>query len=189
MSNLDDRFIKGIRSHDRAIIHEIYDRFQGRIISMIKERTGTTEDGEDVFQRALGDVLYRMIQKPDFKLTSRFYTLLHGIAKIIWQKELRKRKQVLIADQLPEGLVEEVNEVLEQREREKVLWRHIEQLGKECSKLFRLTLIDKLKDAQIAEIFNISNVGSIKVKRTRCKKRLLISLKSDPIYNDLAKQA
>lgn len=188
MTHPDDRLIEGIRQQDKAVIHEIYDLYQSRIIHMVQKKGGSVEDGEDVFQQALGVVLFRMVQRPDFELTSKLYTLLFSISKRLWQRQLQKKRRETITDDLPEGFTNQIEEILEDRERASILWQHIDNLGNDCNRLFDMSFRQHMSDEDISSELGLQNKGSIRVKRTRCKKRLIASLRSDPRYLEILHQ-
>jgi len=66
-----NRYIEGLKKRDNLIIQEIYNLFSPGIFKMVRDRNGTHNDAQDVFQDAIM-VVYKNCQKDDFKLTASF---------------------------------------------------------------------------------------------------------------------
>ena len=90
MYQKEDEFIQAIKTGDSKGLHQIYETFLPRIRNLVTSNGGSEDDAQDVFQSAILTI-YEKVQKENFKLTSKFYTLLYGICRNLWGNRLQKK--------------------------------------------------------------------------------------------------
>ena len=84
--------VERIRKNDRAVLGELFVRYEKMIGSYIVTNGGSDADAEDILQEAI-IVLWQKANAPDFQLTSKVSTFLMAIARNKWMAEMRKRKR------------------------------------------------------------------------------------------------
>src|ERR1700756_864038 len=89
----DDKIIELIRKGDtdKAFL-TLYKHFP-MMRKMILSKGGKKEDAEDIYQEAL-IILYRKVNEPQFKLSSKISTYLYSICRFLWKDELKKRNKM-----------------------------------------------------------------------------------------------
>lgn len=185
MTTAEKSYLNAIRSGDRDALRQMYKEFLPRIARLITQNGGSKEDAKDVFQDAI-IVLYEKVKSPDFRLTSGFYTLLHGICRNIWGNRLKKKSRTEVT--LPEDdkytLSEGIEQAIYAEEENKLFWSAFQKLGEECQKLMRL-FFDKTKMEKIMELLGFSSISYTKKRKFQCKEKLVAIIKADRRYKEL----
>lgn len=83
-----------------------------------------------------------------------------------------------------EAETETAHELLVQADKAVLFWEKMNQLGDECQKLMRMTFEER-SESEIKAAFGFSNEGSVKVKRHKCKGRLMELIMRDPRFVEL----
>lgn len=154
-------FRLGKRDKAFAKLYNLYPRIEKMILS----KGGRKDDARDVFQEAL-IILSRNLQKPDFKLTSSFYTYLYSVSRFVWKDFQTKTKEIPnydIKDSEPEVLFS-VNEERAYRLAENAL----SQLGNRCQRLLQLFYHQKMPLKTIADIMKFSSEKIAKNQKYKC---------------------
>ncbi len=185
MSNANEEYIKAIVNGDNPGLQRIYEDFLPRIRYLVTTNGGREADAQDVFQNAI-ILIYEKAKKPDFKLSSGFYTLLHGICRNLWGNRLQKKsfKEVTIPEQLKYSSEDDVQADIEQLEEQNVFWESFRQLGADCQKLLRL-FFDKEKMDKITQLMGFGSVSYTKKRKFQCKEKLVELVKSDARFEEL----
>lgn len=154
-------FKKGKREKAFSELYKLYPRIEKLILS----RNGTKADANDVFQEAL-IILNRNLQKPDFKLTSSFYTYLYSVSRFVWkdtQKQfLKKELRHLESEQ--STILDNVLEEQKFRLAEKAF----RELGERCQQLLNWYYIKKKTFKTIAEIMQFKSENVAKNQKYKC---------------------
>ena len=185
MGSTDKDYLAAIKGGDVRGLNEIYRQFLPRINKLITSKGGTSDDAKDVFQDAI-IVIYEKSKDKNFKLTSGFYTLLHGICRNIWGNRLQKksRTEVTIPDDNKYTVSTDIEKTIQQEEENKVFWQAFRKLGKDCQKLMQL-FFEKQKMQEIMKIMGYGSVSYAKKRKFQCKERLVDLVKSDRRYGEL----
>lgn len=131
------------------------------------------EEAKDMLQKAL----LVFLKKPDtFVLTSQFSTLLVGIAKKLWSKELddRKKRNLYNKTNFEEHDNNfEQTRIEEEKMHEKLikLKKFLASLSEGCRKIFKLRYQENKSHKEIAAILGITEVAS-RVKLSRCRDKI-----------------
>ncbi len=167
------------------------------LIHYVKQNSGSHEEGVTMANEtvvalweALGCGRYR--SQEGVKLS----TWCNSVGRHLWLKELRRRKGR--SSDNPEGgrgnepvesdtpldiitAVEDHKLVSADMQR---AWRAFKKLGPDCQRLFRADL-DELPEEGIMRSLSMTNLGSVKVKRHRCKAKWIELYKQEaPDPND-----
>src|SRR4051812_22625784 len=87
----DQKYIDALLNNDAILLNELYQKFSGKIKSMVLQNNGSETDATDIFQDALLSVYYTAKTK-GFLLTCPLEAFLYRICKNKWMNELNKRK-------------------------------------------------------------------------------------------------
>ncbi len=161
------------------------------LLHYVRANSGTHEEGVMMANESVV-VLWERIRANSFQLhaDTKLSTWCVRVGMNLWLKELRRRK-VRAGDNLDGGpgneavdtstpldiitAVEEHKLVSDDMQR---AWRAFQKLSTECQLLFRSDLENK-PDEEIMRELTMTNVGSVKVKRHRCKAKWIELYKQD----------
>lgn len=183
----EQSYIQGLVNGDTQIIKTIYQNFAPRILQQIIKQGGTKEDVEDIFQDALL-IIFNKAQQPDFQLTSGFYTYLYGICQYLYfNKKKKKSNQVITleADKTFTNSGIDIEQDLVTIERKKLYDDILAQLSSIC----RQILTQGAKGFSITEIkqqLGLSSNAYTRLRKNRCKHKLLTLIKKDKRYRELS---
>ncbi len=181
-----DRYlIDGVLYHNSLILRQIYKRYSHTIMSFIQDNNGSLEDAKDVFQESLV-IIYKMSQRNDFRLTSSFFTLLHGVCRKVWWQKLRQQKQKVQFDNIPPNLLK-VNSVEQQyliQEKYSLYQEKIQALPTKQRQVLELHLEGR-KMREIAAITGLKSEEYAKKYKYKCKQRLFQHITKDRRYQEL----
>ncbi|MEM9929798.1 MAG: sigma-70 family RNA polymerase sigma factor [Bacteroidota bacterium] len=188
MSPEDASYLQAIQNNDARGLRTLYRTFLPRISRFIELNGGSAADAEDVFQDAL-IIIYKKSKAADFRLSSKFYTLLYGVCRNLWGNRLQKksRTEVELKDDYKYERVPDVGHFVEQAEEQRLFWDAFQKLGKDCQQLMKL-FFAKVKMEVIAKQLNLSSVGYAKKKKYKCKENLIKLVKADRRYAELKVQ-
>jgi len=87
----DQKYIDALLSNDGVLLNELYQKFSGKVKSMVLQNNGTEIDAADIFQDALLSV-YHKAKTNGFALTCPLEAFLYRICKNKWMNKPGKRK-------------------------------------------------------------------------------------------------
>ena len=181
-SESDKTYLDAIRNNDRIILSEMYRHFYPKVLAVVKNKGGNSEDAQDVFQDAL-IVIYKKLVKDELSLTSSFESYLKGVCRLIWLKKHSRNNRVSNVSN-PEielkKIAIEAKVDFQELDRTKLLYNKLEVLSEDCRTLLLYTF-SKLSGAEIAKKMGYT-IEYVKRKRYKCKQRLMELIKSDPQY-------
>lgn len=185
MNQNEDEHIKAIKSGDSKGLRQIYEMFLPRIRKLITSNGGSESDAQDIFQSAILTI-YEKAQHTDFKLTSKFYTLLYGICRNLWGNRLQKKsfKEVTLLEDVKYTSEDSVEFDIEKTEEQELFWASFQKLGEDCQKLLRL-FFDKENMEKIAKMMGYGSVSYAKKRKFQCKEKLVDFVKKDIRYKEL----
>jgi RNA polymerase sigma factor (sigma-70 family) len=178
--------LNGLKERDTKVLDYIYDNFYYQIKVFVTKNRGSDEDARDVYQDALM-VIYQKQQREKLTLTCSFSTYLYSVCRLLWLKQLERRKQsVTIAEEA--GIYVEVNDnildIFNLNEKYKLYQDHFNRLSFSCQKVLELFLAG-IPLKEIANILGFKSEQYAKKRKYQCKEKLVSSIKSDPEYKKL----
>lgn len=175
----DKAIIDGIRNQDDKVLNYLYDNYYQTVKNHILTNSGSVEDVSDVFQDAI-ITLYQKISSDNFVLTSELKGYFFGIARNIWNVQLRRirRTEELITD-FPDDNDEEVLETLFHR----IMTRAYNRLKPDCQECLNL-YYDGYSYEEIAEKLRLKNESYARRKKYLCKEALIEIIKEDNEYRE-----
>jgi len=175
----DDELIAGIRNHDNDVLRYIYKKYFEIIRNFIRKNNGNEEDAQDIFQEAI-IILYKKIKDDQLVLTCSFGTFMFSICKLLWLKQLEKRR--IRGEDFPENDMSEfvsiIGSNIESNDEYKLYQYHFSRLNKDCQRVLRLFL-EKVPLKEIAEIMGYKTEQYAKKRKFECKEKLIENIKND----------
>jgi RNA polymerase sigma factor (sigma-70 family) len=176
----DNSIVEGIRCQDEKVLGYIYDHYFQTIKNHVLQNSGSIEDVSDVFQDTI-IALYQQISENNFNLTSDLKGYFFGIARNIWNTQLRRKKRILELNvDIPE---EEDSNDLSDPALERILSRSFKKLKPDSQTVLTL-FYDGLSYEEIAFKMNFKNEAYARRKKYLSKEALLDIIKEDPEYQE-----
>jgi len=176
----DIKIIDGIRDQNDEILNWLYDNYFQTVKNHVIGNSGSNEDVYDVFQDSI-IVLYNQITNDDLYLTTDLKGYFFGIARNVWNTQLRKkRKTIELEDDLPnEEETDENNELI----LEKIISRAFQKLKPDQQLVLNL-FSDGLTFEEIAVKMDLKNETYARRKKFLSKEALLDIVNKDPEYQE-----
>ncbi len=169
----DKAILQRIMNNDRAVLGEIFVKYERMVESFIGRQGGRHEDAQDALQEAI-IILWQNVCSGRFELKSKLGTYLLGIVKNKWRSEMRKKKR--IDEEADYGDMESdesgpLDSFLEE-ESKQLISSSLMQLSQQCRELLTMFYFEERSMADIAGILNLSNPAVAKARKYQCKKEL-----------------
>lgn len=183
----DQEFLEGIRCRDSSTLSAVYEQFRPRITAHISTLNGSEQEAKDVFQEAVVAVFIN-VQKPEFQLSSSFYTYLYAICHKLWLKKFREKdrhngvsldaREVLTLEDLH-------SEDLEYAERLQLMLEKFKVLGDGCRELLQLAIIEEKTPAEIVKILGLGSLNYYYKRKSNCKDKLIEHMSRDVRFGSI----
>ena len=178
ISDID--IITGVRNQDDKVLNWLYDNYFQSVRNHVLNNSGSDDDVSDVFQDAI-IVLYNQITENKLRLTSDLKGYFFGIARNVWNSQLRKKQKTIELEfDLPD---EEETEDQSDPTLERIISR-VFQLLKPDQQMVLNLFSDGLSYEEIAVKLNLKNEVYARRKKYLCKEALLELVKEDPEYQE-----
>lgn len=181
----DELLLEGLLQSNPKAVQEIYDLALPTIIIWIKQNNGSEADARDVFQEAL-IAIFQKVQNGELQLTCTLKSYLKAVCKYIWLAKIRNRKnrkEQTLEDIEQVQLDEDMQQRIENAERNQLFFKHFDKLDHKCRQILQW-YFDKVPLKEIAKRLNTSE-GYIKKRKFQCKEKLIQLIKKDPLYFEL----
>ena len=181
-----EAILKGLKSNDSEVLNFIYRKYFPEIRFFVIKNSGSDEDAQDVFQEAI-IIIYKKLRDGVLDLTCSFKTYLYSVCRIVWLKQLEKRKikkDSFSDNQVFVDLQEGVDEMAEEQERYKLYQKHFQTLHVDCQTILKLFL-EKVPLKEIASRMNINSEKYLKKRKFQCKEILVKRIQNDPNFKKL----
>jgi RNA polymerase sigma factor (sigma-70 family) len=183
----DTELLNGIISMDEKFLKEYYSRFYQTVRRFVLSNSGNEEDAKDLFQDVLV-VLFQKARTEHFKLTCALGTYLYSVSRLLWLKELGKRKWICHKTVDYEEFIDtesDIDMISEKNERLLFYRKCFEKLSDSCRKVLSL-FMDGLSIADITMRMGFKSEQHTKNRRYRCKLSLISSIKAEYGYNTMS---
>ena len=178
ISDID--IITGVRNQDDKVLNWLYDSYFQSVRNHVLNNSGSDDDVSDVFQDAI-IVLYNQITENKLRLTSDLKGYFFGIARNVWNSQLRKKQKTIELEfDLPD---EEETEDQSDPTLERIISRVFQRLKPDQQMVLNL-FSDGLSYEEIAVKLNLKNEVYARRKKYLCKEALLELVKEDPEYQE-----
>jgi RNA polymerase sigma factor (sigma-70 family) len=166
-------------------IQIIYEKNFPMVKRFILQNKGFKQDAEDIFQKAILQMVVRY-KKEKFEIKTSFEAYLFTVCKNLWRRELNKSKNKVTNQEISELRSEEQDfamAVLEQK-RWELFTENLELISENCKKVLKLFFAKISYNKMVTEL----NYNSETVARQRvfkCKNKLKELIKKDKRYESL----
>ena len=176
----DKSIIEGVRSQDEKVLSYLYDHYFQTIRNHVLQNNGSIEDVSDLFQDTI-IILYQQISEDNFNLTTDLKGYFFGIARNIWNTQLRRKKRVFELNvDIPD---EEDSTDFSDPALERILNRSFRKLKPDSQTILTL-FYEGLSYEEIAVRMNLKNETYARRKKYLSKEALLDIIKEDPEYQE-----
>ena len=178
-------FINGIKLKDEKVILKVYQLVFPNVKRFVLNNKGQHTDAEDVFQKALMQIIAR-VEIKSFEIKSSFEAYLFVACKNLWRRELNKNKNVVTKDTFREHGSEEedlARSVLEQ-ERWEFFQEKLESISENCKQILK-RFFNKIPYKIIAEQLDYTSENVVRQRVFKCKNKLTEMIKTDVRFNQL----
>jgi RNA polymerase sigma factor (sigma-70 family) len=172
----------GLTTCSGVILSEYYVLYYENIRRFVLYNNGTDEDAKDLFQEVLL-VIFQKARNGQLELTCSLGTFIYSVSRLLWLKELEKRKRMSHKLVDIEGYIDTDADIIkwsEYNERLFIYRRVFDELSKDCRRVLSLFL-EGLSVAKITKIMGYKSEQHTKNRRYRCKMFLVNKIKN--IYN------
>ncbi|MEO1049462.1 MAG: sigma-70 family RNA polymerase sigma factor [Bacteroidota bacterium] len=179
-----NEILEGIKAGNQATLNQIYKEHLPIIRQFITTNSGTSADGDDIFQQSLL-IIYRKLKMGGLEIDCAFGTYLYSICKRLWLAQLRKNKRSITFETLEVStdIEQNVQHTIERDEQLNLYKKHFSKLQQKCQQL--LTLFYRGESMKvIAEKMGYTESYTRK-KKFECKKGLIELVEKDPIFKEL----
>ena len=183
-----ENILRGIKERDTKVLDFIYDSYYQQIRAFILNNHGTLEDAQDIYQDAVL-VIYQKLTNDNLNLTCSFNTYLYSICRLLWLKNLeKKRLNNLYTEDLESFVIlgDDLYTEYEYIERYKLYQDHFRKLSFSCQKVLELFLA-RISLREIARILGFKNEQYAKKRKFQCKEKLIQSIQGDPKFREINK--
>lgn len=166
-----DQIVQLISSGNREkAFLKLYEYFPA-IKSLVLQSGGSEEDAYDIFQEAL-IVLYRKVQKEDFKISSTVETYLYGVCRFMCYAQNRKNtKQVDWKVSLDQNQEDQIEELFQQEAKFQLAETALKTLGEKCLEILNMFYHRGITMVEIAEKMKFSSAKIAKNQKYKCLER------------------
>lgn len=181
-----EEILEGIRQNDVEILQFVYKAFYPYVKYFITSNSGDEDDAQDIFQEAIV-IIFRKLKNEQLEISCTFKTYLYSVCRLLWLKQLEKRKsknELSIDNEKYIELSDDTQVVSEQTERYRLYQDYFAKLSEDCRKVLELSL-QKIPLKKIAEIMGYKSDKYAKKRKYQCKEKLIKKIKSDPKFKEL----
>lgn len=181
----DQLYIQYLQHNNSQGIQLIYKQYAKRIVTLIKQNSGTEDDAYDVFQDSLVDI-YHMASTGNFILTTSFGSFLTLVCKRKWLNVLKKNKKMPVTNNEENLLnIEDLSSqaleaMLLKIEKENKVFEILRTMGQRCQDIILGCLVEK-KQEEIAASLGIT-YAYLRKKKSECMASLIAKVKSLGIF-------
>ncbi len=177
----DSDIIDGIRRQDNRILTYLYDAYYEVIRDHLKKNSGSEDDVYDVLQETVV-IVYKQVSGETFTLTSDLKGYFFGVARNVWNTQLRYRSRLTSLETDPVDFSEA--EEASGAALERIVMRSFALLREDCQMMLNL-FSEGFTYEEIAQKMGLKNESYARRKKYLCKEALMEIIKTDPDYQDL----
>lgn len=177
----DSDIIDGIRKQDSRILTYLYDAYYEVIRDHLRKNSGSDDDVNDVLQETVV-ILYKQVTGEGFKLTTDLKGYFFGVARNVWNAQLRYRSRMTSLETDPAEPDE--TDDFAGATLERIVARSFALLRDDCRMVINLFSEGHTYE-EIARTMGLKNEAYARRKKYLCKEALMEIIKTDPEYQDL----
>lgn len=177
----DSDIIDGIRRQDSRILTYLYDAYYEVIRDHLRKNSGSDDDVNDVLQETVV-ILYKQVTGEGFKLTTDLKGYFFGVARNVWNAQLRYRSRLTSLESDPPE-PDDADDI-SSAALERIVTRSLALLKDDCRTIINLFSQGQTYE-EIACKMGLKNESYARRKKYLCKEALMEIIKTDPEYQDL----
>ena len=170
----DEMLIKGLHTKQNEWVKVLYNKARPIIIRYALNNDSSVDEAEDLVQNTV-IIVYEQILLGKLVLTSSMTTYIYGIAKNLWLKELRKKRNLVLHPPDEADFDSENQDDLTEY-RLNQLQKAIEELDAKCQEILKSRYWQNMRFNEMSQIYN-TTVASLKMKSSRCHESLQLIIK------------
>ncbi len=185
MTNHKDIYLNYLLSNDQKGIKTIYNEFLPKVEAILKGMGCSKDNAWEIFQESLIVILSKA-RKPDFVLSSSFYTYLVSVSKFKYYNLSKKKynKELTIEEHNTLRSADDIEADFHQLERYRLYKAKMSELSPGCRQILELFFDqNSLKDISLK--LNLSSENAAKQKKHQCQKKLIALIQSDASFKGL----
>ncbi|WP_035084626.1 RNA polymerase sigma factor [Aquimarina latercula] len=177
--------LKLIVSGEKQVIQDLYTKEFPKVRSFVLNNNGNATDAEDVFQKALMQLIARYKVKA-FVIESNFNAYFYTVCRNLWRRELNKQKRIVTNDEVIEHVKEAEDMTMLTLEQEKweLFQEKLAELSDNCKQLLQL-FFQKVPYKDIVEKLGYNTDNVVRQRIFNCKSQLTKLIKKDSRYNQI----
>jgi RNA polymerase sigma factor (sigma-70 family) len=170
----DEMLIKGLHTKQNEWVEILYNKARPIIIRYALNNDSSVDEAEDLVQNTV-IIIYEQILLGKLVLTSSMTTYIYGIAKNLWLKELRKKRNLFLRPS-DEADFESENQDDLTEDRLNKLQKAIGELDAKCQEILKSRYWQNMRFNEMSQLYN-TTVASLKMKSSRCHESLQLIIK------------
>jgi len=177
--------LQNLAEGNKQTIKELYTTVFPKVASFILTNKGNHSDAEDIFQKALLQLIARYKTKA-FVVESSFEGYFYTVCKNLWRRELNKQKRIVTNDEVVERSKEVEDMTMATLEQEKwdLFQEKLAQLSDNCKQLLQL-FFQKVPYKEIVDKLSYNSDNVVRQRIFNCKSQLTKLIKGDSRYNEI----
>ncbi|MCK8522690.1 RNA polymerase sigma factor [Aquimarina sp. D1M17] len=185
MSINENDQLKLLVSGDRNVIQDLYLKEFPKIKSFVLNNNGTLSDAEDIFQKALLQLIARYRVKT-FVVEGSFRAYFYSACRNLWRRELNKQKLIVTNDKVIERNKATEDMIMATLEQEKweLFQEKLAELSDNCKQLLQL-FFKKVPYKKITEELGYNSDNVVRQRIFNCKSQLTKLIKKDNRYKNM----
>lgn len=184
---MDFNFLKALSEGNQKEITFIYCQCFPAVRNFVLNNKGSIENAEDIFQKALLQILVRYRSKP-FIIKTSYEAYLFTVCKNLWRRELNKPQNgTIYGDNV--GTISQETDIacaIVEQERQELFLEKLHLISDNCKKILNM-FFAKIPYSDIMKAYNYNSETVVKQRVFKCKKQLTDLIKKDSRYNILGK--
>lgn len=165
----DQRLIAGLLSNDPALHRKswesLYQEYFPLIERYVLTNNGQADDARDMFQEGLL-IFIKNLSTGKYRGESSIKTYLFAICRNLWLKTIEVRQREAMAITESERIVDDND--IRYLLRIRSVGILIDQLKPDCRRIITEFYVNNKSLEQLRQMFNVSNIQVMKVKKSRC---------------------
>jgi RNA polymerase sigma factor (sigma-70 family) len=181
-----EAILEGLKNSDSVVLEYVYKKYFPIVRFFVIKNSGTDEDAKDIFQEAI-ILIFKRLKEGTLDLTCAFKTYLFSVCRILWLRQLEKKKvrnEVVTDNQTFVHLDDDIEGMAAEQEQFRVYQKHFQLLHKDCQQILQLFL-KKVPLKEIAQIMSIKSDKYLKKRKYECKEALIKRIQNDPEFKRL----
>ncbi|MBQ0735978.1 RNA polymerase sigma factor [Aquimarina celericrescens] len=177
--------LKELALGNKKVIQKLYTLVFPKIKNYVLKNNGGSVDAEDIFQKALLQLIARYKTR-SFTIESSIEAYVFGACRNLWLRELKIKSRIVTKDEIVALVSEEDNmtmAILEQEKRE-LFQEKLHDLSDNCKQLLEL-FFQKVPYKVIAEKLGYNSDNVVRQRIHNCKSQLTKLIKNDPRYKKI----